>query len=73
MAACRPAGVADADYLSFAIDRATRWVFMHIYGKVTEASSVDFLHSLNAFMTKLDSTDYVSVATLDYHHSGRHF
>jgi hypothetical protein len=29
-----------------AIDRATRWVFMHIYGDMTEASSVDFLRRL---------------------------
>ena len=29
-----------------AIDRATRWVFMHIYGDMTEASSVDFVRRL---------------------------
>jgi hypothetical protein len=29
-------------YLFVAIDRATRWVFMHIYSDMTEASSVDF-------------------------------
>jgi transposase InsO family protein len=33
-------------YLFVAIDRATRWVFMHIYGDMTENSSVDFLHRL---------------------------
>jgi transposase InsO family protein len=33
-------------YLFVAIDRATRWVFMHIYGDMTEASSVDFLRRL---------------------------
>jgi hypothetical protein len=33
-------------YLFVAIDRATRWVFMRIYGDMTEASSVDFLRRL---------------------------
>lgn len=33
-------------YLFVAIDRATRWVFMHIYGDMSEASSVDFLRRL---------------------------
>jgi hypothetical protein len=33
-------------YLFVAIDRATRWVFMHIYGDMTEKSSVDFLRRL---------------------------
>ena len=33
-------------YLFVAIDRATRWVFMHIYGDTTEASNVDFLRRL---------------------------
>jgi transposase InsO family protein len=33
-------------YLFVAIDRATRWVFMHIYSDMTEASSVDFLRRL---------------------------
>lgn len=33
-------------YLFVAIDRATRWVFMHIYGDMTDASSVDFLRRL---------------------------
>jgi transposase len=28
------------------IDRATRWVFIHIYGDMTEASCVDFLRRL---------------------------
>jgi hypothetical protein len=31
-------------YLFVAIDRATRWVFMHIYSDQSEASSVDFLN-----------------------------
>ena len=30
-------------YLFVAIDRATRWVFLHIYGDMTDKSSVDFL------------------------------
>jgi transposase InsO family protein len=33
-------------YLFVAIDRATRWVYFHIYGNQTEASSVDFLRRL---------------------------
>jgi transposase InsO family protein len=33
-------------YLFVAIDRATRWVFMHIYSDMTETSSVDFLRRL---------------------------
>ena len=33
-------------YLFVAIDRATRWVFMHIYGDMTENGSVDFLRRL---------------------------
>jgi transposase InsO family protein len=33
-------------YLFVAIDRATRWVFMHIYADQSEASSVDFLNRL---------------------------
>jgi transposase InsO family protein len=33
-------------YLFVAIDRATRWVFMHIYGDMTNESSVDFLRRL---------------------------
>lgn len=33
-------------YLCVAIDRATRWVFMYIYGDVTHKSSVDFLRRL---------------------------
>ena len=33
-------------YLFVAIDRATRWVFMRIYGDQSEASSVDFLNRL---------------------------
>jgi transposase InsO family protein len=33
-------------YLFVAIDRATRWVFVHIYGDMTDKSSVDFLRRL---------------------------
>jgi hypothetical protein len=33
-------------YLFVAIDRATRWVFMHIYNNMTDTSSVDFLRRL---------------------------
>ncbi|MFM9433914.1 transposase InsO family protein [Janthinobacterium sp. CG_23.3] len=33
-------------YLFVAIDRATRWVRLHIYGDMTERSSVDFLRRL---------------------------
>jgi transposase InsO family protein len=33
-------------YLFAAIDRATRWVFLHIYGDMTDRSSVDFLRRL---------------------------
>ncbi|WP_300085495.1 IS481 family transposase [uncultured Nitrosomonas sp.] len=33
-------------YLFVAIDRATRWVFMHIYADQSENSSVDFLQHL---------------------------
>jgi Integrase core domain len=37
---------AQRSYLFVAIDRATRWVFMHIYPDQTEQSSVDFLSRL---------------------------
>jgi len=33
-------------YLFMAIDRATRWVFMHIYGDMTDKSSVGYLRRL---------------------------
>jgi transposase InsO family protein len=33
-------------YLFVAVDRATRWVFMHIYSDMLDASSVDFLRRL---------------------------
>nr|WP_229487539.1 integrase core domain-containing protein [Pseudoduganella lutea] len=33
-------------YLFVAIDRGTRWVYLHIYGDMTERSSVDFLRRL---------------------------
>ena len=35
-------------YLFVAIDRATRWVFIEIYGDQTESSSVDFLAKARA-------------------------
>ena len=35
-------------YLFVAIDRATRWVFLRIYGDQSEASSTDFLRRLHA-------------------------
>lgn len=31
-------------YLFVAIDRATRWVYLHIYANQTDSSAVDFLH-----------------------------
>ncbi len=37
---------SDRRYLFVAIDRATRWVFMHIYADQSEDSSVDFLNRL---------------------------
>ena len=33
-------------YLFVAIDRATRWVFLHVYGDMTDRDSVDFLRWL---------------------------
>lgn len=33
-------------YLFVAIDRATRWVFLHVYGDMSDRSSVDFLRLL---------------------------
>jgi transposase InsO family protein len=33
-------------YLFVAIDRATRWIYLHIYGAMTERSRVDFLRRL---------------------------
>ena len=33
-------------YLFVAIDRATRWVFIHIYADQSEGTSVDFLNRL---------------------------
>jgi transposase InsO family protein len=35
-------------YLFVAIDRATRWVFLHVYDDMTEASSTDFLARVHA-------------------------
>ena len=37
---------ASRSYLYVAIDRATRWVFMHVYPDQTENSSTDFLERL---------------------------
>jgi transposase len=34
-------------YLFVAIDRATRWVFLHIYNDMTQESSVDFVQRLH--------------------------
>ncbi|THU02835.1 IS481 family transposase [Lampropedia puyangensis] len=39
-------GEAHRRYLFVAIDRATRWVFVHIYADQSEQSSVDFLSRL---------------------------
>jgi transposase InsO family protein len=39
---------ASRRYLFVAIDRATRWVFLHIYNDMTEESSVDFLSRVKA-------------------------
>ena len=47
-------------YLFVAIDRATRWVFMHIYVDMTEKSSVDFLRRL-----KLASPIWISKILTD--------
>ena len=38
---------SDRRYLFVAIDRATRWVFMHIYADQSDASSVNFLERLH--------------------------
>ncbi|PZR02313.1 MAG: IS481 family transposase [Archangium gephyra] len=38
---------AQRRYLFVAIDRATRWVFVHVYADQTEASSCDFLWRLH--------------------------
>jgi transposase InsO family protein len=35
-------------YLFVAIDRATRWVFLHVYAQQSEANSVDFLQRVAA-------------------------
>ncbi|NJM31912.1 MAG: transposase family protein [Limnobacter sp.] len=39
-------GQTSRSYLFVAIDRASRWVFMHVYPDQTEQSSVDFLKRL---------------------------
>ena len=38
----------DRRYLYVAIDRATRWVFMHIYADMQTTSAVDFLNRLHS-------------------------
>ena len=47
-------------YLFVAIDRATRWMYMHIYGDMLNQSSVDFLRHL-----KLDSPIKISKILTD--------
>ena len=67
-------------YLFVAIDRATRWVFMHIYGDMTEASSVDFLRRLklaspikiSKILTDNGSQFTDRFATKDKKPSGKH-
>lgn len=38
--------LADGRYLFVAIDRATRWVFLHICHDMSDTSSIDFLRRL---------------------------
>ena len=52
-------------HLFVAIDRATRWVFMRIYGDMTNESSVDFLRRL-----RLASSIKISKILT---HKGSHF
>jgi transposase InsO family protein len=67
-------------YLFVAIDRATRWVFMHIYADMTEASSVDFVRRLklaspiriSKILTDNGSQFTDRFATKDKKPSGRH-
>ena len=67
-------------YLFVAIDRATRWVFMHIYGDMTETSSVDFLRRLklaspikiSKILTDNGSQFTDRFATKDKKPSGKH-
>jgi transposase InsO family protein len=67
-------------YLFVAIDRATRWVFMHIYSDMTDTSSVDFLRRLklaspikiSKILTDNGSQFTDRFATRDKKPSGRH-
>jgi transposase InsO family protein len=67
-------------YLFVTIDRATRWVFMHIYADMTEQSSVDFLRRLKLAspikMSKIltdNSSQFTDrFATKDKKPSGKH-
>ena len=67
-------------YLFVAIDRATRWVFMHIYADMTEKSSVDFLRRLKSaspikisrILTDNGSQFTDRFATKDKKPSGKH-
>ena len=67
-------------YLFVAIDRATRWVFMHIYANMTEKSSVDFLRRLklaspikiSKILTDNGSQFTDRFATKDKKPSGKH-
>lgn len=67
-------------YLFVAMDRATRWVFMRIYGDMPEASSVDFLRRLKLaspirlsnILTDNGSKFTDHFATKDKKSSGRH-
>ena len=67
-------------YLFVAIDRTTRWDFMHICGDMTEASSVDFLRRLklpspikiNKILTDNGSQFTDRFATKDKKPSGKH-
>jgi hypothetical protein len=53
-------------YLFVAIDRATRWVFMHIYADQSEDSSVDFLNRLEqaASMTIVSCSQTTAASSL---------
>jgi len=67
-------------YLFVAIDRATRWVFMHIHGDMTDKTSVDFLRRLklpspikiNKILTDDGSQFTDRFATKDKKPSGQH-
>lgn len=48
--------------LFVAIDRATRWVFLHIYGDMTDSSSVDFLRRLK-LASPINITNITNIPT----------